>query len=62
MSICKRRTVTTQAELTQSNKKKKNLDQLLEQEKGKLIELELVSITWYYSLRVKFVKAGITVH
>ncbi|XP_026735290.1 structural maintenance of chromosomes protein 4 [Trichoplusia ni] len=42
MSICKRKTVTTQAELTQNNKKKKNLDQLLEQEKGKLIELELI--------------------
>ncbi|XP_023935989.2 structural maintenance of chromosomes protein 4 [Bicyclus anynana] len=39
---CKRKTVTAQADLTQANKKKKNLDQLLEQEKGKLIELELV--------------------
>ncbi|XP_028162116.1 structural maintenance of chromosomes protein 4 [Ostrinia furnacalis] len=39
---CKKKTVTVQADITQSNKKKKNLDQLLEQEKGKLIDLELI--------------------
>ncbi|KAF9423720.1 hypothetical protein HW555_001046 [Spodoptera exigua] len=42
LQSCKRSTVTTQADLTQSNKKKKNLDQLIEQEKGKLIDLELI--------------------
>ncbi|XP_047036782.1 structural maintenance of chromosomes protein 4 [Helicoverpa zea] len=42
LQACKRKTVTTQADLTQSNKKKKNLDQLVEQEKGKLIDLELI--------------------
>uniref|UniRef100_A0A2A4K7F0 Structural maintenance of chromosomes protein 4 n=1 Tax=Heliothis virescens TaxID=7102 RepID=A0A2A4K7F0_HELVI len=42
LQVCKRKTVTTQADLTQSNKKKRNLDQLIEQEKGKLIDLELI--------------------
>ncbi|CAH2058218.1 unnamed protein product, partial [Iphiclides podalirius] len=42
LQSCKRKTVTVQADLTQAGKKKKNLDQLLEQEKGKLIELELI--------------------
>lgn len=39
---CKKKTVSAQADITQGNKKKKNLDQLLEQEKGKLIDLELI--------------------
>ncbi|XP_004933572.1 structural maintenance of chromosomes protein 4 [Bombyx mori] len=39
---CKRKTVTVQADTAQSNKKKKNLEHLLEQERGKLIELELI--------------------
>ncbi|XP_045540239.1 structural maintenance of chromosomes protein 4 [Papilio machaon] len=38
----KKRTVSVQADLTQANKKKKNLEQLLETERGKLIELELI--------------------
>ncbi|KAF9803810.1 hypothetical protein SFRURICE_013087 [Spodoptera frugiperda] len=42
IQACKKNMVTSQADLTQSNKKKKNLDQLIEQEKGKLIELELI--------------------
>ncbi|XP_063394251.1 structural maintenance of chromosomes protein 4 [Cydia fagiglandana] len=42
LSVCKKKTVTTQADITQGNKKKKNLETLIEQEKGKLIELELV--------------------
>ncbi|XP_049881208.1 structural maintenance of chromosomes protein 4 [Pectinophora gossypiella] len=39
---CKKKTVSTQADITQGNKKKKNLEQLLEQEKNKLIDLELI--------------------
>ncbi|XP_034826379.1 structural maintenance of chromosomes protein 4 [Maniola hyperantus] len=39
---CKRKAVTTQADLTQANKKRKILEHLLEQEKGKLIDLEMV--------------------
>ncbi|CAH2098225.1 unnamed protein product [Euphydryas editha] len=42
LQICKRKTVTVQADISQANKKKKNLDQLLEQEKGKLIDLEMI--------------------
>ncbi|CAH0403323.1 unnamed protein product [Chilo suppressalis] len=42
LQSCKKKTVTAQADITQSNKKKKNLDQLLEQERGKLMDLELV--------------------
>ncbi|KPI97761.1 Structural maintenance of chromosomes protein 4 [Papilio xuthus] len=42
LQIHKKRTVSVQADLTQANKKKKNLEQLLETEKGKLIELELI--------------------
>ncbi|KAI8423716.1 hypothetical protein MSG28_012747 [Choristoneura fumiferana] len=42
LQVCKKKTVTAQADITQGTKKKKNLEQLLEQEKGKLIELELV--------------------
>ncbi|XP_030034137.2 structural maintenance of chromosomes protein 4 [Manduca sexta] len=42
LQSCKKKLVTIQADTTQSNKKKKNLEQLIEQEKGKLIELELV--------------------
>lgn len=44
LQTCKRKAVTVQADLTQAGKKKRNLDQLLEQERGKLIELELVSV------------------
>ncbi|XP_052758057.1 structural maintenance of chromosomes protein 4 [Galleria mellonella] len=39
---CKKKMVSVVADTTQSNKKKKNLEQLLEQEKGKLIDLELI--------------------
>ncbi|XP_075986320.1 structural maintenance of chromosomes 4-like protein gluon [Anticarsia gemmatalis] len=39
---CKRKTVTVQADVTQNTKKKKNLDQLLETEKARLIDLELI--------------------
>ncbi|KAJ8708705.1 hypothetical protein PYW08_010087 [Mythimna loreyi] len=39
---CKRKAVTTQADLTQGNKKKTNLDALLVQERAKLIDLELI--------------------
>ncbi|KAJ2944934.1 hypothetical protein O0L34_g1829 [Tuta absoluta] len=42
LQSCKRKTVTATADTSQANKKKKNLEQLLEQEKGKLIELELI--------------------
>ncbi|XP_045454973.1 structural maintenance of chromosomes protein 4 [Melitaea cinxia] len=42
LQVCKRKTVTVQADISQANKKKKNLDQLLEQEKGKLIDLEMI--------------------
>ncbi|KAJ8708353.1 hypothetical protein PYW07_010478 [Mythimna separata] len=42
LQVCKRRLVTTQADLTQGNKKKKNLDSLIEQEKAKLMDLELI--------------------
>ncbi|XP_026316023.1 structural maintenance of chromosomes protein 4 [Hyposmocoma kahamanoa] len=42
LQAMKRKTVTIQADITQSNKKRKNLEQLLEQEKGKLIDLELI--------------------
>ncbi|XP_072946319.1 structural maintenance of chromosomes protein 4 [Epargyreus clarus] len=42
LQACKKKTVTIIADTTQSNKKRKNLEQLLEQEKGKLIELELI--------------------
>lgn len=47
---CKRKTVTVQADTAQSNKKKKNLEHLLEQERGKLIELELVRLFNCYVL------------
>lgn len=43
----KQKTVSVQSETTQANKKKKNLEQLLQQERKKLLELELVRI--YYS-------------
>ncbi|KAM3962224.1 structural maintenance of chromosomes 4-like protein gluon [Aphomia sociella] len=42
LQSCKKKTVAVIADTTQSNKKKKNLEQLLEQEKGKLIDLELI--------------------
>ncbi|CAG4968620.1 unnamed protein product [Parnassius apollo] len=42
LQMCKKKTVSVQADTTQANKKKKNLDQLLEQERGKLIDLELI--------------------
>ncbi|XP_013190981.1 structural maintenance of chromosomes protein 4 [Amyelois transitella] len=42
LQVCKKKTVSVVADTTQGNKKKKNLDQLLEQEKGKLIDLELI--------------------
>ncbi|CAH0714903.1 unnamed protein product, partial [Brenthis ino] len=38
----KKKMVTVVADSSQANKKKKNLEQLLEQEKGKLIDLELI--------------------
>ncbi|XP_047539287.1 structural maintenance of chromosomes protein 4 [Vanessa atalanta] len=42
LQTSKRKTVTVQADISQSNKKKKNLEQLLEQERGKLIDLEMI--------------------
>ncbi|XP_059056203.1 structural maintenance of chromosomes protein 4 [Achroia grisella] len=42
LQACKKKMVSVVADTTQSNKKKKNLEQLLEQEKGKLIDLELI--------------------
>ncbi|XP_013138419.1 PREDICTED: structural maintenance of chromosomes protein 4 [Papilio polytes] len=42
LQSCKKKTVSVQADLSQANKKRKNLEQLLETEKGKLIELELI--------------------
>lgn len=43
----KKKFVSVQADNTQAGKKKKNLEQLLEAEKGKLMELELVrKKTW----------------
>ncbi|KAL4713692.1 hypothetical protein ACJJTC_004223 [Scirpophaga incertulas] len=42
LHVSKKRTIDTNADLGVNNKKKKNLEQLLEQEKGKLVELELI--------------------
>ncbi|XP_068624206.1 structural maintenance of chromosomes protein 4 [Battus philenor] len=42
LQACKKKVVTVQANITQATKKKKNLEQLLETEKGKLIEYEAI--------------------
>ncbi|XP_045519482.1 structural maintenance of chromosomes protein 4 isoform X1 [Pieris brassicae] len=42
LQMSKRKQVTVQADITQGNKKKNNLEEMLKTEKGKLIELELV--------------------